>query len=190
MPRHQNSVVRSIIEQVFCFNLRKTHQDFDFFSSSKSLYVSLIFPYFIRALPARNKGKRPPWLLDTYSPNYRELDKSRRDENYYSRRNRELDKSRRDENYYSVCNIELDNSRLNEIYYSCRNRELSNSLLRRDLLFSFLFLWWFFGELAILVEFSDENYWTFDENYWILSENSVILVEISTRIAGFEERIQ
>ena len=113
MPRHQNSVVRSIIEQVFCFNLRKTHQDFDFFSSSKSLYVSLIFPYFIRALPARNKGKRPPWLLDTYSPNYRELDKSRRNieldnfrlnENYYSRRNRELDKSRRDENYYSLRN--------------------------------------------------------------------------------------
>ena len=28
-----------------------------------------------------------------------------------------------------------------------------------------------------------------DENYGILSENSVILVEISTRIAGFEERI-
>ena len=233
MPRHQNSVVRSIIEQVFCFNLRKTHQDFDFFSSSKSLYVSLIFPYFIRALPARNKGKRPPWLLDTYSPNYRELDKSRRNieldnfrlnENYYSRRNRELDKSRRDENYYSLRNRELDksrrdenyyslrnreldrsrhdenyyslrnrelaNSRLNENNYSRRNRELSNSLLRRDLLFSFLFLWWFFGELAILVEFSDENYWTFDENYWILSENSVILVEISTRIAGFEERIQ
>ena len=233
MPRHQNSVVRSIIEQVFCFNLRKTHQDFDFFSSSKSLYVSLIFPYFIRALPAHNKGKRPPWLLDTYSPNYRELDKSRRNieldnfrlnENYYSRRNRELDKSRRDENYYSLRNRELDksrrdenyyslrnreldrsrhdenyyslrnrelaNSRLNENNYSRRNRELSNSLLRRDLLFSFLFLWWFFGELAILVEFSDENYWTFDENYWILSENSVILVEISTRIAGFEERIQ
>ena len=204
-----------MIEQVFCFNLRKTHQDFDFFSSSKSLYVSLIFPYFIRALPARNKGKRPPWLLDTYSPNYRELDKSRRNieldnfrlnENYYSRRNRELDKSRRDENYYSLRNRELDrsrhdenyyslrnrelaNSRLNENNYSRRNRELSNSLLRRDLLFSFLFLWWFFGELAILVEFSDENYWTFDENYWILSENSVILVEISTRIAGFEERI-
>ena len=233
MPRHQNLVVWSIIEQVFCFNLRKTHQDFDFFSSSKSLYVSLIFPYFIRALPARNKGKRPPWLLDTYSPNYRELDKSRRnieldnfrlDENYYSRRNRELDKSRRDENYYSLRNRELDksrrdenyyslhnreldrsrhdekyyslrnrelaNSRLNENNYSRRNRELSNSLLRRDLLFSFLCLWWFFGELAILVEFSDENYWTFDENYWILSENSVILVEISTRIAGFEERIQ
>ena len=199
MPRHQNSVVRSIIEQVFCFNLRKTHQDFDFFSSSKSLYVSLIFPYFIRALPARNKGKRPPWLLDTYSPNYRELDKSRRNieldnfrlnENYYSRRNRELDKSRRDENYYSLRNRELANSRLNENNYSRRNRELSNSLLRRDLLFSFLCLWWFFGELAILVEFSDENYWTFDENYWILSENSVILVEISTRIAGFEERIQ
>ena len=216
MPRHQNSVVRSIIEQVFCFNLRKTHQDFDFFSSSKSLYVSLIFPYFIRALPAHNKGKRPPWLLDTYSPNYRELDKSRRNieldnfrlnENYYSRRNRELDKSRRDENYYSLRNRELDrsrhdenyyslrnrelaNSRLKENNYSRRNRELSNSLLRRDLLFSFLCLWWFFGELAILVEFSDENYWTFDENYWILSENSVILVEISTRIAGFEERIQ
>ena len=199
MPRHQNSVVRSIIEQVFCFNLRKTHQDFDFFSSSKSLYVSLIFPYFIRALPARNKGKRPPWLLDTYSPNYRELDKSRRNieldnfrlnENYYSRRNRELDKSRRDENYYSLRNRELDNSRREENSNSRRNRELSNSLLRRDLLFSFLFLWWFFGELAILVEFSDENYWTFDENYWILSENSVILVEISTRIAGFEERIQ
>ena len=199
VPRHQNSVVRSIIEQVFCFNLRKTHQDFDFFSSSKSLYVSLIFPYFIRALPARNKGKRPPWLLDTYSPNYRELDKSRRNieldnfrlnENYYSRRNRELDKSRRDENYYSLRNRELANSRLNENNYSRRNRELSNSLLRRDLLFSFLCLWWFFGELAILVEFSDENYWTFDENYWILSENSVILVEISTRIAGFEERIQ
>ena len=192
------------------------HQDFDFFSSSKSLYVSLIFPYFIRALPARNKGKRPPWLLDTYSPNYKELDKSRRNieldnfrlnENYYSRRNRELDKSRRDENYYSLRNRELDrsrhdenyyslrnrelaNSRLNENNYSRRNRELSNSLLRRDLLFSFLCLWWFFGELAILVEFSDENYWTFDENYWILSENSVILVEISTRIAGFEERIQ
>ena len=199
MPRHQNSVVRSIIEQVFCFNVRKTHQDFDFFSSSKSLYVSLIFPYFIRALPARNKGKRLPWLLDTYSPNYRELDKSRRNieldnfrlnENYYSRRNRELDRSRRDENYYSLRNRELANSRLNENNYSRRNRELSNSLLRRDLLFSFLCLWWFFGELAILVEFSDENYWTFDENYWILSENSVILVEISTRIAGFEERIQ
>ena len=216
MPRHQNSVVRSIIEQVFCFNLRKTHQDFDFFSSSKSLYVSLIFPYFIRALPARNKGKRPPWLLDTYSPNYRELDKSRcnieldnfrLNENYYSHRNREVDKSHRDEKYYSRRNIELDNSRHNENYYSRhnreldnsrhdknrnsrRNRELSNSLLRRDLLFSFLCLWWFFGELAILVEFSDENYWTFDENYWILSENSVILVEISTRIAGFEERIQ
>ena len=63
MPRHQNSVVRSIIEQVFCFNLRKTHQDFDFFSSSKSLYVSLIFPYFIRALPARNKEKDPPDCL-------------------------------------------------------------------------------------------------------------------------------
>ena len=116
MPRHQNSVVRSIIEQVFCFNLRKTHQDFDFFSSSKSLYVSLIFPYFIRALPAHNKGKRPPWLLDTYSPNYRELDKSRcnieldnfrLNENYYSRRNRELDKSRRDENYYSLRNTLL-----------------------------------------------------------------------------------
>ena len=45
-------------------------------------------------------------LFDTYSPNYRELDKSRHDENYYSR----------------------------------RNRELSNPLLRRDLLFSFLFL--------------------------------------------------
>ena len=58
-------------------------------------------------------------LFDTYSPNYRELDKSRYDENYYSRRNRELDNSRRDEN---------SNSR--------RNRELSNSLLRRDLLFS------------------------------------------------------
>ena len=114
-------------------------------------------------------------LFDTYShsPNYRELDKSRHDENYYSRRNRELDNSRRDEN---------SNAR--------HNRELSNSLLRRDLLFSFLFLWWFFGELAILVEFSDENYWKFDENYWILSSNSVILVEISTRIAGFEERIQ
>ena len=233
MPRHQNSVVRSIIEQVFCFNLRKTHQDFDFFSSSKSLYVTLIFPYFIRALPARNKGKRPPWLLDTYSPNYRELDKSRRNieldnsrlnENYYSRRNRELDKSRRDENYYSLRNRELDRSRHDENYYSLRNRELDRSrrdenyysrrnreldksrcdentnsrrnreldysLLRRDLLFSFLFLWWFFGELAILVEFSDENYWKFDENYWILSSNSVILVEISTRIAGFEERIQ
>ena len=151
--------------------------------------------------------KKCSWLLDTYSPNYRELDKSRRDENYYSRRNRELDKSRRDEKYYSRRNIELDNSRHNENYYSRhnreldnsrrdensnsrRNRELSNSLLRRDLLFSFLFLWWFFGELAILVEFSDENYWTFDENYWILSSNSVILVEISTRIAGFEERIQ
>ena len=153
--------------------------------------MSLIFPYFIRALPARNKGKRPPWLLDTYSPNYRELDKSRRNiELDNSRRNRELDRSRRDENYYSLRNRELANSRLNENNYSRRNRELSNSLLRRDLLFSFLCLWWFFGELAILVEFSDENYWTFDENYWILSENSVILVEISTRIAGFEERIQ
>ena len=63
-------------------------------------------------------------LFDTYSPNYRELDKSCHDENYYSRRNRELDKSRRDEN---------TNSR--------RNRELDYSLLRRDLLFSFLFLW-------------------------------------------------
>ena len=113
------------------------------------------------------------WLLDTYSSNYREFDKSRRDEKYYSR-----------------CNIELDNSRHNDNYYSCHNRELDNSLLRRDLLFSFLFLWWFFGELAILIEFSDENYWKFDENYWILSSNSVILVEISTRIAGFEERIQ
>ena len=112
-------------------------------------------------------------LFDTYSPNYRELDKSRHDENYYSLRNRELDNSRRDEN---------SNSR--------RNRELSNPLLRQDLLFSFLFLCWFFGELAILVEFSDENYWILDENYWILSSNSVILVEISTRIAGFEERIQ
>ena len=56
--------------------------------------------------------------------NYRELDKSRHDKSYYSRRNRELDNSRRDEN---------SNSR--------RNRELDNSLLRRDLLFSFLFLW-------------------------------------------------
>ena len=133
--------------------------------------MSLIFPYFIRALPELWCPKCS-WLLDTYSPNYRELDKSRRDEKYYSRHNRELDNSRRDEN---------SNSR--------RNRELSNSLLRRDLLFSFLFLWWFFGELAILVEFSDENYWQFDENYWILSSNSVILVEISTRIAEFEERI-
>ena len=176
--------------------------------------MSLIFPYFIRALPELWCPKCS-WLLDTYSPNYRELDKSRRnieldnfrlnenyysrcnreldksrrDENYYSLRNRELDRSRHDENYYSLCNRELANSRLNENNYSRRNRELSNSLLRRDLLFSFLCLWWFFGELAILVEFSDENYWTFDENYWILSENSVILVEISTRIAVFEERI-
>ena len=151
--------------------------------------MSLIFPYFIRALPELWCPKCS-WLLDTYSPNYRELDKSRRDENYYSRRNRELDKSRHDEKYYSRHNRELDNSRRDENSNSRRNRELSNSLLRRDLLFSFLCLWWFFGELAILVEFSDENYWTFDENYWILSENSVILVEISTRIAGFEERIQ
>ena len=46
-------------------------------------------------------------LFDTYSPNYRELDEYRHNENSNSR----------------------------------RNRELSNSLLRRDLRFSFLFLW-------------------------------------------------
>ena len=34
-------------------------------------------------------------LFDTYSPNYRELDKSRHDENYYSRRYREMENSRR-----------------------------------------------------------------------------------------------
>ena len=44
MPRHQNSVVRSIIEQVFCFNLRKTHQDFDFFLLPK---VSMCPWYFL-----------------------------------------------------------------------------------------------------------------------------------------------
>ena len=51
-------------------------------------------------------------LFDTYSPNYRELDKSRHDENYYSRRNRELDNSRRDENFNSRRNRELDISLL------------------------------------------------------------------------------
>ena len=45
-------------------------------------------------------------LFDTYSPNYRELDKSRHDENYYSRRNRGLDNSRRDENSNSRRNRE------------------------------------------------------------------------------------
>ena len=59
-------------------------------------------------------------LFDTHSPNYRELDKSRHDENYYSHRNRELDNSHRNEN---------SNSR--------RNRQLSNPMLQRDLLFSF-----------------------------------------------------
>ena len=67
----------------------------------------------------------------------------------YSRRNRELDNSRRDEN---------SNSRRDENSNTRRNRELSNPLLRRDLLFSFLFLCWIFGELAIIVEFSNENY--------------------------------
>ena len=151
--------------------------------------MSLIFPYFIRALPELWCPKCS-WLLDTYSPNYRELDKFHRDENYYSRCNIKLDNSRHNENYYFRRNRELDNSRRDENSNSRRNRELSNPLLRQDLLFSFLFLCWFFGDLAILVEFYDENDWKFDENYWLLSSNSVILVEISTRIAGFEERIQ
>ena len=73
--------------------------------------------------------------------NYRELDKSRHDKSYYSRRNRELDNSLREENYYSRRNRELDYCRHDENYYSRRNRKFDNSLLRRDLLFSFLFLW-------------------------------------------------
>ena len=53
-------------------------------------------------------------LFDTYSPNYRELDKSRHDKNYFSHR---------DENCPILCCDENSNSRRDEIYPILYNLE-------------------------------------------------------------------
>ena len=193
MPRHQNSVARSKVEQVFCFNLRKTHQDFDFFPLPK---VSMCPRYFLilsEHCQLVIKEKHPPdcliYILQIME-NWTSLVATRITIPFATENWTDLVTTRITILFATENWPFLVSTRITILVATENWTELSNSLLRRDLLFSFLCLWWFFGELAILVEFSDENYWTFDENYWILSENSVILVEISTRIAGFEERIQ
>ena len=52
VPGHQNSGALSSLKQVFCFNLKNGHQEYQFFFFPKCIYVFLTFPGFIETLPA------------------------------------------------------------------------------------------------------------------------------------------